>query len=254
MTDVGSANTVATRSKPDSVDSRRSYAVTAPPPPPDRFPMEPHEPPERARSFETDASTDVARAERPMPRNLSLIRLEEADRRVRRRLVVTRGHLQHAGLETRIAEGSAIAAEIALADENLRRRAIRANLLLREASIAAAAETLLRRGFRRVVSSSRDGSATVELLKRAARDRRAAVHVVFDEELAPTGSLRDRVTAPPRLHPGSVEAARERALRLARYRLEPAISLERRWSHDAIRGRLEEILEIGLVVDRFDSA
>lgn len=216
--------------------------------------MEPHHPHERSRTLEPGVSTEVAPAERPAARNLSLIRLEEADRRVRRRLVVTRGHLQHAGLETRIAEGSAIAAEIALADENLRRRAIRANLLLREASIAAATETLLRRGFRRVVSAGREGSATVELLKRAARDRRAAVHVVFDEELAPAGSLRDRHAALPKFHPGSAEAARERARRLARYRLEPAISLERRWSHDAIRGRLEEILEIGLVVDRTDSA
>lgn len=214
--------------------------------------MEHREPSDRSSSLAAGVRGGAAAEKRPVPRNLSLIRLEEADRRVRRRLAVARGRLQQAGLESRIAEGSAIAAEIALADENLRRRAIRANLLLREASVAAAAEALLRHGFRRVASGSREGSATVELLKRAARDRRAAVHVVFDEELAPTGSLRDRVAEPPRFHPGSEEAARDRAKRLARYRLEPAISLERRWGHDAIRGRLEEILEIGLVVDRFD--
>ncbi len=210
--------------------------------------MEPHEPHEPSRSSDAGAAAD-----RPAARNLSLLRLEEADRRVRRRLIVARARLSAAGIATRIAEGSAIAAEIALADENLRRRAIRANLLLRETSIDAAAEALVGRGFRRVASANREGSATVELLKRAAHDRRAAVHVVFDEELVPNGSLRDRVAgAPPRFHPGSAEAAQERARRLARYRLEPAVSLERRWSHDAIRGRLEEILEIGLVVDRSD--
>ena len=214
--------------------------------------MEPHEPQERSRSRAAGGSEAAAAADRLAPRNLSLLRLEEADRRVRRRLIVARGRLSAAGIETRIAEGSAVAAEIALAEENLRRRAIRANLLLRETAIAAAAETLARRGFRRVASASRGGSATAELLRRAARDRRAAVHVVFDEELAPAGSLRDRVATAPRFHPGSPEAAQERARRLARYRLEPAVSLERRWSSEAIRGSLEEILEIGLVVDRSD--
>lgn len=217
--------------------------------------MHPHDSSRRSRVHEPEVSDRTEADARLAPRNLSLLRLEEADRRVRRRLLVVRGQLSAAGVETRIAEGSAIAAEIALAEDDLRRRAIRANLLLREPSIAAAAEALARQGFRRLGGSAREGSATIELLKRAARDRRAAVHVVFDEELAPTGSLRDRVAgAPPRFHPGSPQAAQERARRLARYRLEPAISLERRWSHDAIRGRLEEILEIGLVVDRADSA
>lgn len=213
------------------------------------------EPSERSISSDpVDADRSLA-SDRPAPRNLSLLRLEEADRRVRRRLVVVRSRLRRAGVETRIAEGSAIAAEILLADENLRRRAIRANLLVEGRSIERAADTLARRGFRRIGSSRHGGSATVELLKRAARDRRGAVHVVFDEDLAPAGELRDRVRMPmPRFHPGSAEAAAERASRLARYRLEPTVLLERRWAHEAIRGRLEEILEVGLVIDRIGSA
>jgi hypothetical protein len=216
--------------------------------------MGPPEPSEASNSPRAEVPVPALAADRPTPRNLSLIRLEEADRRVRRRLLVVRSLLQRAGVETRIAEGSAIAAEILLADENLRRRAIRANLLVRDRSIDRGAEALARRGFRRIGPLKQGGSATVELLKRAARDRRGAVHVVFDEDLAPAGALRDRVRTPtPRLHPGSAEAAAERAARLSRYRLEPAILLERRWIHEAIRGRLEEILEIGLVIDRVGS-
>ncbi|MEY3023613.1 MAG: hypothetical protein RJA16_439, partial [Planctomycetota bacterium] len=169
--------------------------------------MGPPEPSEASNSPRAEAPVPALAADRPTPRNLSLIRLEEADRRVRRRLLVVRSLLQRAGVETRIAEGSAIAAEILLADENLRRRAIRANLLVRDRSIDRGAETLARRGFRRIGPLKQGGSATVELLKRAARDRRGAVHVVFDEDLAPAGALRDRVRTPtPRLHPGSAEA------------------------------------------------
>ncbi len=210
---------------------------------PDPLPPDPH--PNRAES---------ALPPRPIARNLSLLRLEEADRRVRRRLVAVRGRLTAAGVETRVAEGSAIAAEILLADDNVRRRAIRVNLLLREPALERAVEALTARGYRRLPATRSGASATVELLKRAARDRRGAVHVVFDEELAPAGRLRSAPTGGvPRVHPGSEEAVRDRARRLARYRLEPAVSIERRWVHEAIRGRLEEILEVGLVFDRVGS-
>jgi hypothetical protein len=108
----------------------------------------------------SDRPVPALAADRPTPRNLSLIRLEEADRRVRRRLLVVRSLLQRAGVETRIAEGSAIAAEILLADENLRRRAIRANLLVRDRSIDRGAEALARRGFRRIGPLKQGGSAS----------------------------------------------------------------------------------------------
>jgi hypothetical protein len=213
------------------------------------------EPNEASKPSRGEVPVPSLACDRAAPRNLSLLRLEEADRRVRRRLVVVRSLLRRAGVETRIAEGSAIAAEILLADENLRRRAIRANLLVVDRTIERAADALIQGGFRRIGSARPGGSATVELLKRAARDRRGAVHVVFDEDLAPAGELRERVRVPtPPFHPGSDEAAAERARRLARYRLEPTVLLERRWAHEAIRGRLEEILEVGLVIDRLGSA
>lgn len=184
----------------------------------------------------------------PPARNLSLLRLEEADRRVRRRLAMVRGRLSRAGVSTTVVEGSAIAAEVSIAEENLRRRAIRANLQVAHGDLEAARRILGEFGFRDLPPSRRRASATIELLKRASRDRRGAVHVIFDEELAPTGSLRERPATVGRPHPGSPQAAAERIERLRRYRVEPSASLERRWSRDALHGRKEEILEVGLVV------
>lgn len=167
---------------------------------------------------------------------------------MRRRLATLRGRLSREGVSTTVVEGSAIAAEVSIAEENLRRRAIRANLQVARGDLDAARRILGEIGFRDLPPSRRRASATIELLKRASRDRRGAVHVIFDEELAPTGTLRERPPAIGRPHPGSPQAAAERIDRLRRYRVEPSAALERRWSRDALHGRKEEILEVGLVV------
>ncbi|MGA0285928.1 MAG: hypothetical protein ACO3QA_02730 [Phycisphaerales bacterium] len=176
------------------------------------------------------------------PRNLSLLRLEEADRRVARHLAVLRGRLDAAGIETSLAEGSAIAAEIALPEVNLKRRAIRANLMLAAKDLDAARSALKRVGFRDL--GLRGGVATLELLKEATRSRRGAVHVVFDDELAPGGGGSPTREGP---HPGSSEAALDRRRRLARYRLSPATVMVRLRSRATWIGRREETVEIGLV-------
>jgi hypothetical protein len=175
----------------------------------------------------------------PAPRNLSLLRLGEADRRVRRRLALLRGRLARQGVDAGIAEGSAIAAELTMSEEGVRRRAIRVNLLVAAADLDRA-ETALRalrfRATRR--------APTMELIRLANRSRYGAVHVVFDDALPPGGAGL-AVSAP---HPGSPEAQLERAERLSRYRLEPQRILLRTWSRQSWWGRREESVEIGLVV------
>lgn len=180
----------------------------------------------------------------PPPRNLSLLRLEEADRRVGRHLAVVRGRLEAAGVAATLAEGSAIAAEIALPEANLKRRAIRANLALRAGDLDAARTALREAGFRDL--GPRGGVATVELLKEASRSRRSAVHVVFDDELAPG---RGAIDASDRPHPASPEAAAARQRRLARYRLSPATVMTRLQRRETWIGRREETVEIGLVIE-----
>lgn len=179
-----------------------------------------------------------------VPRNLSLLRLEEADRRVGRRLAVLRGRLDAGGVAASLTEGSAIAAEILLPEANLRRRAIRANISLRAADLDATRSILRRLGYRDL--GPRGGVATVELLQEASRTRRSAVHVVFDDELTPG---RGGPPPPDRPHPGSPEAAAARRRRLARYRLSPATIMTRLRSRETALGRREETVEIGLVVE-----
>ncbi|MHC4832860.1 MAG: hypothetical protein ACYTFH_02990 [Planctomycetota bacterium] len=180
----------------------------------------------------------------PEPRNLSLLRLEEADRRVGRRLAVVRGRLDAAGVASGLAEGSAIAAEIALPEANLRRRAIRANLTVAAADLDTARSTLKRLGYRDLGPNG--GVATVELLKEAGRTRRSAVHVVFDDELTPGGTS---LPAADRPHPGSPEAMLDRRRRLARYRMAPATVMTRLRSRETWIGRREETVEIGLLIE-----
>lgn len=180
----------------------------------------------------------------PAPRNLSLLRLEEADRRVGRRLAIARGRLVEAGIATSLAEGSAIAAEIALPEMNLRRRAIRANLNLAAGDLTAARTMLKRLGYRDL--GPRGGTATVELMQEASRSRRSVVHVVFDDELRPGGGQTD--IGGERPHPGSAAAAADRRRRLGRYLMTPATILTRFRTRETWIGRREETVEIGLVV------
>jgi hypothetical protein len=172
-------------------------------------------------------------------RNLSLLRLGEADRRVRRRLALLRGRLARQGVVASLAEGSAIAAELTASEESVRRRAIRANLLVAAADLEPAESALRAIRFRVTTHAP-----TMALIRLANRSRHGAVHVVFDE-LLPPGGAPHAVPAP---HPGSVEAQLERARRLSRYRLEPQRVLLRTWSRESWWGRREESLEIGLVV------
>jgi hypothetical protein len=168
------------------------------------------------------------------PRNLSLERLEAADRRVRRRVAVLRGRLEAAGIPAALVEGSAIAAELRPPGESRRRRAIRAAIEIARADLRAAERCLRDQGF-----EAARAAPTIELMRLAHRSGRGAVHVVFDDA---ADEADDR-----RPHPGSEEAAMQRAARLNRHRLEAACTMLRRWRRETWLGWLEESLEIGLV-------
>lgn len=175
------------------------------------------------------------------PRNLTLERLAAADRRVRRRITVLRGRLAAAGIATSLVEGSAIAAELRPPGESLRRRAIRAGIEVSAADLPAAERCLRRLGF-----EAARAAPTIELMRLAHRSGRSAVHVIFDEEDAAAGPAADGASEPS-VHPGSEQAARLRAARLGRHRIEASRTMLRRWRRETWLGDLEESLEIGLV-------
>lgn len=115
---------------------------------------------------------------------------------------------QVAGLPHRVVEGSAVAAEVRFSEEDLLRAVLRVDLAVPAADLGTVQRRLREHGYRDVGPAGDGGD--VSLMRIAARRGRRAVHVLLD----PAGEL--EAPADRRPHPGSAEAAAERARRLAR--------------------------------------
>lgn len=140
----------------------------------------------------------------PAPRDIGLERRLRAAATVRRLLGEVRSLLARAGVPHRILDGSATAAEIELADEQRRRAIVRAAIRVERTALPPATAVLNRAGF-----APSEPRGDVVLMQLARRRGRAAIHVLYADDLEPAAP------PPSRPHPGSAEAARERGRRIA---------------------------------------
>lgn len=145
-----------------------------------------------------------------------------------------------AGVPHRIVEGSAVAAQVRFTDEQLIRAVLRVDIAVRPAARHRYEAALRALGY-----TPGKGSGDVALMRIAGRRGRRPVHVLFEGTGAPP---------PTRHHPGSPEAAAERARRLsAAFR--PILgswrcTIERRGDEaSAVTETIAETREVHLVAD-----
>ncbi|MFK7960847.1 MAG: hypothetical protein AB8G96_10010 [Phycisphaerales bacterium] len=164
------------------------------------------------------------------------------------------------GVDHRVIDGSAVAAEVQFSEEQLTRAVLRVDVAVADGTQRAAGRALAAAGF-----APGPPSGDVALMRIAHRRGRRAVHVLMDgdaaeSELAGAGGGADandrRPALAPRVHPGSPEAAHRRAATLAQAFLpvagtwirtdEHAVPPEDSGRDDATRS---ETREVQLVID-----
>lgn len=140
-----------------------------------------------------------------------------ADRRARAAACVERhlreltDLLESAALPPRIVEGSAVAAEVFLADTNTLHTAVRAAVYVTPERRPATGRMLRDAGFERT-----EPTGDTTLLRMAARGGRRPIHVLFDgsDGDAVNDAASDIPGEHPGAHPGTPEARRARMLRI----------------------------------------
>jgi hypothetical protein len=137
-------------------------------------------------------------------RDISAERRERAAACVSRHLGALTALLEAHGLAHRIVEGSAVAAEVFLAESNTLHTAVRVGVLVGAGDLPLVERSLRRAGFR---PGDPVGDST--LLRLASRNGRRAVHVLLEG-----GGLDGREPAAKSRHPADPAAARARAARL----------------------------------------
>ncbi|MHC4992106.1 MAG: hypothetical protein ACYTGC_14135 [Planctomycetota bacterium] len=149
----------------------------------------------------------------PRYRDTSLERRRAAAANVDRHLDELHTILDADGVKGGIVDGSAVAAEVYLAETNTLHTAIRVAVF-----VAAPDRRDLERALQRAGFDRSEPSGDVHLLRLAGRGGRRAVHVLFEPDAAADGEP---------AHPASVEGSRARARRLASAWIEPAATFIR---------------------------
>lgn len=191
---------------------------------------EPEPPPDDAPPTETGAGPDGT-----LDADVSRRRRAQAAAAVDRVLDRIAARLRSGGVRHRLAEGGAIAAELAAAGETVRRLLVRIDLVLHPDDVTLATKVLRRNGF---VPGRPFGD--VDLLRLAARGGRRPVFVIFE---AGRDGTRAGDADRPVPHPASETARRARAAILERT-LRPTAGTMLLSRHDPVE---TESIEIALV-------
>ena len=170
--------------------------------------------------------------------DLSARRRQAAADAVGRFLADLAGELR--GVPHRAVEGSAVAAEVRFSEEDLLRAVLRVDLAVPASHLDSVQRRLHEHGYHDAGPAPDAGD--VALMRVAARRGRRAVHVLLEAA--------EEHASGPRPHPGSAEAAEDRARRLARA-FQPILATCRR-THERRRGDGVTVLEtrdVHLVAD-----